>query len=190
MPFTPKLKSWWVKTQYKLYETPVFQVWVNRTRNPDEDIESDFYVIKTYDWVNVIPVTPNGEVILVEQYRHGLDAISLEIPGGVIDSNEGDPVTAAARELQEETGYCSEHWTDLGYVTANPALQNNTCYFYLAEQCRPNGNTDRDDLEEIAVHTMPVERFMQACRDGVVHHSLVLAALAKLQLLRPDLLTR
>lgn len=133
------------------------------------------------DWVNVIALTPKKEVILVEQYRFGTERPSLEIPGGVCDRGES-PLEAARRELEEETGYTSARWSSLGQVSANPAIQNNYNHFFVAEECSPVGETNFDRHERIIVHKVPFEQFLDLIREGVVDHSLMVAAVAKLLL--------
>ena len=83
------------------------------------------------DWVNVIPVTPQGKVVVIRQYRHGTGEISLEIPGGVVDAGESHEETAR-RELLEETGYTAGEIIPIGRVAANPAIQDNHMHTFLA----------------------------------------------------------
>ena len=137
------------------------------------------------DWVNVIAITSENEVVLVEQYRFGVDNPSLEIPGGVCDPGES-PLETARRELQEETGFRSEHWTGLGKVSANPAIMNNHNHFFLAEQCTRDGEMNLDHHERIEVHTLPYPEFLERVRDGTIDHAIVVAAVARL-LLRKSL---
>lgn len=152
-------------------------------RLDSEDHEGTFYVLDAPEWVNVIALTHEGEVILVEQFRYGTERPSLEIPGGVCDEGE-TPLESARRELEEETGYTSDKWTSLGKVSANPAIQDNYNHFFLAEGCRPRGETDYDHHERILVHKLPYEQFLDLVREGVVDHSIMVAAVAKLLLRR------
>ncbi|MGH9901890.1 MAG: NUDIX hydrolase, partial [Pyrinomonadaceae bacterium] len=98
----------------------VFQVRRDRSANPRDGREHDFYVIEAPDWINVIPLTADDEVVMIEQYRHGTEEITLEIPGGMVDAGES-PREAAARELIEETGYAAREVVELGRTRPNPA---------------------------------------------------------------------
>lgn len=142
-------------------------------------------VLEVRDWVNVIALTPERRMVLVRQFRFGTNAMSLEIPGGVIDRGEehGD---AARRELREETGFTTERWTYLGAVEPNPAFQDNLCHHWLAEDVRATHGQEQDGGEDIAVVTLPEEEVLAAVRAGTIRHSLVLTALAHVYDLRTE----
>lgn len=145
----------------------------------DEQKSGDFYVLKAPEWINVIPITTDNEVVLVEQYRYGIEEPTLEIPGGMVDQGES-PDEAAERELLEETGYAAQKWLSLGKVSANPAIMSNYAHMYLAEGCQYQGEIDNtDEHERINVHLLPVEAFLNHVADGTIHHSIVVAAVAR-----------
>lgn len=134
-----------------------------------------YKVLRIGSWANVVALTSEGEVILIEQYRHGIDDLTLEIPGGVIEPDE-DPLLGAARELREETGYAGDEPVLIGKVHPNPAIQDNVCFTYLIENARLVGELQLDPGEDIAVRRVPLEAVPRLLRDGLITHSLVVAA--------------
>ena len=100
---------------------PIFNLIIDRAKSPRTHQVHDFYVLKSNDWVNVIPITRNRDVVLIRQYRHGTRDVTLEIPGGIIEENDS-PEGAARRELLEETGYSDSGMIQLGLVHPNPEI--------------------------------------------------------------------
>jgi ADP-ribose pyrophosphatase len=134
------------------------------------------------EWVNVVAFTPaaeGGELLVVEQFRHGIDASTFEIVGGVCDPGE-DPFVSAQRELKEETGYVSDTWVSLGSCSPNPAVQNNRCHFFLAVDCRSTGALELDPSEELRVWALSFREWRRMLKAGEIHHALVLAAFLRL----------
>lgn len=169
---------WNVVEDKKVFETPIFSLH-QIDIIPDKKSESHpFYVLDTPEWINVIALTPENRIILVEQYRAGIHKSTLEIPGGMVDGGETPP-EAARRELLEETGFISDNWISLGKTSSNPAILNNFTHLYLAEDCIKVQTQQTDATEDILVHQLPVNRFLNLVREGVVHHSIVLAAVAQ-----------
>jgi ADP-ribose pyrophosphatase len=125
--------------------------------------------------------------VTLRQYRPGTDSICLEIPGGMIDEGE-QPMVAAARELEEETGYVAGRWSLLGRCSPNPALQNNSLHSYLALDATATGIAAPEDGEVLSVTTIPMATMVAMIRQGEVEHALVLAAFAHLALAQPELL--
>ena len=129
-------------------------------------------------WVNIIPVTPAGEIVCVRQFRHGTAEITTEIPGGIVEHGE-DPRVAAERECREETGFAAEGEAILlGTVEPNPAFMSNACYTYLWMGCTKRGPQQLDANEDIDVAVVSFDAFVSMVRNGHVRHSLVLSALA------------
>jgi ADP-ribose pyrophosphatase len=133
-------------------------------------------VITATDWVNVVALTKEGEALLVRQFRFGIEADTLEIPGGMVDKGE-EPAAAAARELEEETGYSASEVVFLGSVHPNPALQTNRCHTFLALGCkklkRPPGQDAGEDIEVVLVKASSLQRLI---REGTITHALVVNA--------------
>ncbi len=153
----------------------VFHLRTDRARSPRTGQAHDFYVLESTDWVNVIPLTPDREVVLIRQYRHGTRENTLEIPGGLVEPGD-TPEAAARRELAEETGYQERELSCLGYVHPNPAILNNRCHTFLARDVFLNGDQDQDDKEDIEVLLHPLTEIPRLIRDNRITHALVLAA--------------
>jgi len=154
----------------------VFRVREDRCRSPLTGAEHPFYIIEASDWVNVIPVTPEGQIVCVEQYRHGTDEVSLEIPGGIIDPGDASPAHAARREMVEETGYDADAIVPLGSVAPNPAILNNRCYTFLAPGARLRHATRFDATEHLAVRLVDPADVPGLVAGGRIAHALVVAA--------------
>jgi ADP-ribose pyrophosphatase len=153
----------------------VFSVSEVVRRSPRTGEPGRFTVLHVPSWTNVVALTEDDRVVFVEQYRHGLDRVTLEIPGGVVDAGE-DPALAAVRELREETGYVGKPPVLLGTVHPNPAIQDNACTTWLVAAAQQIAETDLDPGEHIAVHTLTRREVTDKLRDGGITHSLVVAA--------------
>lgn len=185
--FNFTIEPWSVVQENKEYKTPIFNLLKRKMRLEavDEKNEGEFYVLKAPEWVNVIPITLDQEIVLVEQYRYGVEQPTLEVPGGMVDAGE-EPLKAIQRELIEETGYHSENWKSLGKVSANPAIMTNFTHLYLARDCEFRGIEEAggDLHERINVHTLPIEDFLSLVEKDIIHHTIVVAAVAKYLLWR------
>jgi len=178
--FDPSLP--WVDHEVTVQsETRLFQhVLVDRS-SPHTDRHHGFTRLLCPDWVNVAAFTPEGELLLVEQYRHGIEASTLEVVGGVCDPGE-DPSVSGRRELLEETGFAPGRWLSLGSCAPNPAIQNNRCHFYLALDCVQVAELDLDPSEELRVWALPWPEAETLLREGRLAHALVQVALLHLML--------
>lgn len=145
-------------------------------RHAYEGFPRDIFVLGCSDWCNVIAETDAGELVFVWQHRFGTDALSLEIPGGVIDADE-PPMEAALRELREETGYAAESAELLLTVSPNPPLQGNRCFTYVVRGARRVFETSFDELEELEVALVARERLPELLDSGQVTHALAIAPL-------------
>jgi len=160
----------------KLGEYRVYDVRSDTKVSPRTGEQHDFFIIEAVNWVNVIPITTDGKIVMVEQYRHGSDTIELEIPGGMMDPGEVDPVATGVRELREETGYVGKNARLIGQIFPNPAIMNNVCYTVLVEECVCVEKIKLDETEDIhvtLVDPLEIPRLIQAGRIG---HSLVVVA--------------
>lgn len=151
--------------------------------NPRNQAELRRLVLDVAPWVNVVALDTEGRAVCVRQWRFGTEAVTTEIPGGVVDRDE-DPLEAARRELREETGYTSDDWTSLGVVEPNPAFQNNLCHHYLARGARLTHPTDPDIGEDIQVVLLDAQELHEGIRSGSIRHSLVVSAVCRVLDLR------
>lgn len=162
----------------------IFEIKKNTSLSPRTGEKHAFYVLDTADWVNVIPITPEGKVVLIHQFRHGTEEITLEIPGGVVDESDANPKECARRELIEETGFDSDQIVQIGCVTSNPAILNNRCYTFLANNVRQTEKQAFDSSEDIAVELYDLKDVHEMIRTGRIHHALVVAAFYYLEQFR------
>jgi 8-oxo-dGTP pyrophosphatase MutT (NUDIX family) len=169
------LKPWFAEERELVADMTVFKLHRLRARSPRTDQLRTFSVLSAGDWVNVIALTPEEDLVLVRQFRHGTEDFTLEIPGGMVDAGE-TPAQAAIRELREESGFAGDQPILLGAVTPNPAILNNCCYTYLLENCRRIGEPDLDHGEDIEVLTRPLDDIPGLIASGGIHHALVICA--------------
>ena len=155
----------------------IFKIRSDLKTSPRTGKEHDFYVLDSVNWVNIIAVTPDQKLVMVEQYRHGSNTVELEIPGGMMDAGEADPVVTAVRELREETGYAGKNARRLGKIWSNPAILNNRTYTVLVENCRLQHGVEFDQGEDLETHLVPVAEIPKLVADEKIGHPLVIVAL-------------
>jgi ADP-ribose pyrophosphatase YjhB (NUDIX family) len=141
--------------------------------------KATFYEINCPDWVNIIPLTNTHKILLIKQYRHGSQEITLELPGGMVDVEE-NPEVAAKRELIEETGFVPEKIICLGKSRPNPAIQSNWIHHFCALNCIKTRATEFDEHESITTKIVSIDKISKLIENEEITHSLVLAAFAKL----------
>lgn len=186
MPPDPAVKSWPLVSSRQAASYRIFSLRTDLKINPRTGEKHDFFVLDCPDWVNVVPVTSDGRVVMIEQYRHGTNTVELEIPGGVMDPQETDPVAAGQRELREETGYEGTGARIIGRIFPNPAIQSNTCHTLLVRACELRHPTEFDHSEDIHVRLVPVEHIPDLIASGRIRHALVVVALTHFLMLRPE----
>jgi ADP-ribose pyrophosphatase len=171
------LKPWPQLGTKALGDYRIFKVRSDEKVSPRTGHKQDFYVIECVDWVNVIAVTPNRELVMVEQYRHGTNTVELEIPGGIMDAKDASPVATGVRELREETGYEGVNARLLASVFANPAIMNNTCHTVIVEDCSLKHPVEWDSGEDLVTRLVPIAEVPSLVATGKIRHPLVVAAL-------------
>jgi 8-oxo-dGTP pyrophosphatase MutT (NUDIX family) len=173
--------AWRRERSEQVADCRVFKVRRDTSADPRDGRTHDFFVIEAPDWINVIPLTAEGEVVLIEQYRHGAEEISLEIPGGMVDAGEA-PADAAARELLEETGYEASEIVFLGKARPNPAIENNWIHTFLARGARFLRDPVFDGTEQTVVRIFPRDAIPALIAEGKINHALVVVGFHLLQL--------
>ncbi len=177
------MKPWKHVSGSLIQRTRIFDLRTEIFVSPRTGLEIDATVVDSPDWVNVIALTPERQVLLIRQFRFGPRTHTLEIPAGMVNQGE-EPLQAARRELKEETGYEAERWTSLGSISPNPAFQNNRLYCYLAEGCRKVSGQQLDAGEDIEVELHDLERIAVMLASGEIDHALIAVAFQKLDLKR------
>ncbi|MFQ3547030.1 MAG: NUDIX hydrolase [Termitinemataceae bacterium] len=167
----------------QVYSCRVFSVRDTRSKAPDGIINT-FSVIDAPDWAIVIPIISSGDhpaestrFLMVRQWRHGSQSLSLEFPGGVLEPGESEEA-GAQRELMEETGWKAEQITKLGVFNPNPAIMSNRVHVFLAQGLSKAGNQDLDDDEYVDVEQIPVEEVIQGMGTEPYIHALMGSALS------------
>jgi 8-oxo-dGTP pyrophosphatase MutT (NUDIX family) len=178
--------TWKRGTPEKIADCRVFSVHKTRASiiRDGKERSHDFFYLNGDNWVNVIPLTAEGNVVLIEQYRAGTDSVTLEIPGGTVDAADPSSKEAGARELFEETGYVSDELIFIGRTHPNPAIQSNVCDTYLAPNARQVEQPIFDGTEEIQLKEAPLDSIPDLIATSAITHALVIVAFYYLNLHR------
>lgn len=171
-----EIRDWPRVDSEQLGDYRVFQLRQDTRRSPRTGIHHTFYVLDTGDWINVVAVTNDDQIVLIRQFRHGIEEVTLEIPGGMVDETDGSPMESARRELLEETGYEAEELVHIGTMTPNPAILNNRCHTYLALNARLVAAPQMDGSEDIQTVLVEAAEVPALIASGQINHALVLAA--------------
>ena len=167
----------WTRASFReVADCRVFKVREDTSIRVGDGTISTFFVVESPDWVNILALTKEHMVVLIEQFRHGTQSLIAEIPGGMIDSGEA-PVIAAGRELLEETGFTAGRLIPVGKSFPNPAIQNNTIHHFLALECEKTHSASFDDHESIGTRLAPFQELEALVHNGDINHSLAVTAL-------------
>jgi 8-oxo-dGTP pyrophosphatase MutT (NUDIX family) len=171
------IRPWRKLSSKPLGDYRIFSLREERRESPRTGKEHGFFIIDSPCWVNVVALTPDRQMILIEQYRHGSNTVELEIPGGMMEASDASPEAAGGRELTEETGYQGDQPVLIGEVFPNPAIQTNRCFTVLALNCRPVKPVQWDEGEDLLTRLTPMEQAPELVASGRIRHALVVAAL-------------
>ena len=171
------LENWKLLKVKTIFKSLPFNLLKKRYLNPTTKKKFAAYVLDAPDWANIVAINDKNEILLVRQFRFGTDKIEMEIPGGCLDKGE-DPKKGAQRELREETGFHVEldNLTQIGVVDANPAIQNNRCYTFLAEKISSLGEQNLDPDEIIEFEFASQEKVRSYIRNGQITNTYIIAA--------------
>ena len=180
--------NWKVSSSKQILRDRWISIRADTCCTPDGVVISPYYVLEYPDWVNVVAVTPQEEIVLVRQYRHGIGQTLLELPCGEVEKEDASPLEAARRELLEETGYQAEAFTSTGILAPNPATHNNSTHCFLATGCRRIASPTQDEAERTEVVLMPLPEFAESLLAGglsqALHVGSSLFGLSKLGLIQ------
>jgi ADP-ribose pyrophosphatase len=171
-----EVRDWEEYERERILDCGIFSVERSRARSPEDGSEHDFYRIVSVEWAQVVPVTAGGCIVMIRQYRHGAERITLEIPGGLVDPGE-TPAAAAQRECLEETGFRAHSVRPLGTLNPNPALFGNRLHAFLAEGVERVGEVQNTGSEHTSVELVPVLEVERLLIEGKIDHALVAGTL-------------
>jgi len=170
--------AWQRRGKRRVLDTRIFGLDAIALVHPRTGHEHEFWILDTPDWCNIVPLTADGQVVMVRQQRHGIGDATLEIPGGMIDPEDPSPLEAARRELLEETGYRAVEVVPTGVIAPNPAMQTNRCWSFLARDVELVGEPALDGGEDIDVVLVPYREIPERVARGEIAHALVVVAFA------------
>lgn len=162
------IESWKTINSQLVFDNPWCRIRQDEIELPSGAIIDDYFVNVRPDIVLVLAVTQNREIVFVRQYRHGVGQILLELPGGSLDSQTESSLTAAARELEEETGYVAEKMVQLATLYDNPVKDTNKIYLIMAEHAHPSGRQQLDVTEDVEIVLIPVEDVLERISTGEI----------------------
>ncbi len=180
--------KWKTLSSEYLFNDRWFKVRKDVCETPGGKIVDPYYVYEFLTWVGAVPVTEDGKIVMVRQYRHALGETIIEIPGGCVDDTDKDFQEAIARELLEETGYSFSSYDYLGRISPNPSTNTNLLHMFLARGGKKIAEQALDENEEIEIVLLTIDELKQLLRENKIvqsmHVSCIMYALEKLNELK------
>lgn len=171
-----KIEKWATLEREYLFKRPWLTARKDKVQLPDGRVFDEFYILEYPTWVNVIALTPEGRMVMVRQYRHGLQDVFVELCAGCVEPGE-EPLAAAKRELLEETGYAGGEWEALDVLSANPTSMTNLNHTFIARGVTLQGEQHLDESEDIAVELYSQEEVKTMLRRNEIKQALMAAPL-------------
>lgn len=181
----PEPPRWKIESEKTLIDSPVMKVVEQQCRSSDDGKPHRFYILRSNDWVNIIPVTEDGKVVMIRQFRVGIGSSTLEIPGGVVEDSDSHLLQSALREMTEETGYEpveGAQTRELGWTYVNPAIFNNKSISFIVGPVSKRKTQNLDPGERIETEEIPIAKIPELIKNGTITHSLILNAFQHLTL--------
>jgi ADP-ribose pyrophosphatase YjhB (NUDIX family) len=169
--------DWKVLESRQVIKDKLLSLRADKCQLPNGRILEPCYVMEYPAWVNVVALTKNKEVVLVKQFRHGIQKTLLELPGGTTDPEDLSPMAAIKRELLEETGFTGETFIETGRLCPNPATHNNFLHCFLAMNVEQVDKPRLDDTEQMDVVLMPLENVIEIASSGGLLQALHVSSL-------------
>ena len=170
------IQDWEVLSRKLVNDFGIVKIHTKQARSPRTGVVRDILSLDFPDWALVLAITPEKEVVMVNQYRHGIERVCLELPGGLIDPQDSSPEVAARRELLEETGYRTSGLIQIGECYPQPAVLSNRCYFFLAENVEKVQEPQMDEGEDIQIINVPLLDIPSMIEKREINHGMVLLA--------------
>jgi 8-oxo-dGTP pyrophosphatase MutT (NUDIX family) len=170
------IRDWPVLSREQVGDFRLFSLTKKKVRSPRTGEIREVQTLQFPNWVLILALTPQGEVVMVHQYRHGTEQVCLELPGGLVDPGDDSPALSARRELLEETGYQADEIVLISECFPQPAILTNKCFFYLAKNAAEVQSQDLDSGEDIEVLTIPLKEIPAKIENREIDHGMVLLA--------------
>lgn len=171
------IKPWTRISTKPLGDFRVFTVRADEKISPRTNQPHEFFILDCVNWVNVVAVTADEQLVMIEQFRHGSNTVELEIPGGTMDPLDASPLATGVRELREETGYEGTDACIIGEIFPNPAIMSNVCFTVLVQNCELHHELQMDSGEDLITRLVPITEIPELIAGGKIRHSLVVVGL-------------